>query len=47
MSNAVVWDITLCGSCNNRRLGRIFLSVIRVTRIEELGTMLDVTIKEE
>jgi hypothetical protein len=31
------------GSCKNRRLGRRFASVIRVTRIGELGTTLSVT----
>jgi hypothetical protein len=43
MKNGVFWDITLCGSCKNRRFGRTFIaSFIRVT-IGELGTTLAVT----
>jgi hypothetical protein len=35
MTNSVVWDVTPCGSCTNRRFGG--------TRIGELGTTLAVT----
>jgi hypothetical protein len=38
MNNAVFWDITPCGSCKNRCFGGIYASIIRVTRIGELGT---------
>jgi hypothetical protein len=36
MKNLVFWDVALCGSCKNA-------SIIRVTRIGELGTMLAIT----
>jgi hypothetical protein len=42
MKNGVFWDVTLCGSCKNRRFGELSAS-IRVTRIGELGTTLAVT----
>jgi hypothetical protein len=38
--NAVFWDVTKFGSCMNRR----FASIIKVTKIGELGTKLAVTI---
>jgi hypothetical protein len=41
MKNAAFWDVTPYGSCKNRRFGG--LSIIRVTRIGELGTTLAVT----
>jgi hypothetical protein len=40
MKNGVVWDVTPCGSCNNRRFGGLSTSIIRVTRINELGITL-------
>jgi hypothetical protein len=43
MKNGVFWDVTPCGSCKNRRFGGTSASVIRVTRIGELGTALAVT----
>jgi hypothetical protein len=43
MKNGVFWDVTLCGSCKNRRFGELRLSFIRLTRIGELGTTLAVT----
>jgi hypothetical protein len=42
MKNAFFWDVTLCGSCKNRRFGEFSSSFIRVTRIGELGTTLSV-----
>jgi hypothetical protein len=33
--NAVFWDETPCGSCKSRR----FVSIIRVAKIGELGTL--------
>jgi hypothetical protein len=38
MKNGVFWNVTLCGSCKNRRFGGISASFIRMTRIGELGT---------
>jgi hypothetical protein len=43
MKNGVYWDVTLCGSCKNRRFGELSASFIRVTRIGELRTTLAVT----
>jgi hypothetical protein len=43
MKNDVFWDVTLCGSCKNRRFGEPSASFIRVTRICELGTTLAAT----
>jgi hypothetical protein len=43
MKYGVFWDVTLCGSCKNRRFGRTSAFFIRVTRICELGTNLAVT----
>jgi hypothetical protein len=42
LKNDVFWDVSPCGSCKNRRLGPS-ASIIRVTRIGELGTTLAVT----
>jgi hypothetical protein len=42
MKNTVFCDVTSCGSCKNRRFGGRN-SIIRVTKIEELGTTLSVT----
>jgi hypothetical protein len=36
MKNAI-WDVTPCDSCKNRRFGETSASIIRVTRIGELG----------
>jgi hypothetical protein len=44
MKNAVFWDVTLCGSFKNRRFGEPSASITRVTRNDELGTTLAVTI---
>jgi hypothetical protein len=41
--NGVFCDVTPCGSCKNRRFGKLSASSIRVTRIGELGTTLAVT----
>jgi hypothetical protein len=38
MKNGFLWDVTACGSCDE-----LSASIIRVTRIGELGTMLAVT----
>jgi hypothetical protein len=43
MKNAVLLDVTPCGSCKNRVSEEHSASIIRVTRIGELGTMLAVT----
>jgi hypothetical protein len=43
MKNAVLWDVTLCGSCKNRVSEERIASIIRVPNIGELGTMLAVT----
>jgi hypothetical protein len=41
--NAVFWDGTPYGSCKNRRFEELSASIIRVTRISELGTALAIT----
>jgi hypothetical protein len=41
MKNAVFWDVTPCGSCKNDFSEETSVSIIRVTRIGELGTRLD------
>jgi hypothetical protein len=41
MKNAVLWDVTPCGSCKKRQ--ESIASINRVTRIGELGTTLAVT----
>jgi hypothetical protein len=38
IKNAVFWDVTLCGSCKNRHFGGKHCTIIRLTRISELGT---------
>jgi hypothetical protein len=43
MKNAVFRDITPYGSCNNLCLGEHVASIIRVTRIDEVGTTLAAT----
>jgi hypothetical protein len=40
MMNGVFWDFTSCDSCNNRVSAYLSASIIRVTRIVELGTTL-------
>jgi hypothetical protein len=42
MKNAIFWDATPCGFCNNVSVKRI-ASIIRVTIIGELGTTLALT----
>jgi hypothetical protein len=43
MKNAIFWDVMPCGSCKNRVSEGRSASIIRVTRIDELGTILSVT----
>jgi hypothetical protein len=43
MKNAIFWDAMPCGSCTNQCFGEHSTSIIRVTRIDELGTTLAVT----
>jgi hypothetical protein len=43
MKNGVFWNVTPCGSCKNRVSNELSASIIRVTRIGELGTTLAVT----
>jgi hypothetical protein len=43
MKSGVFWDVTPCGSCTDRSFGERIVSFIRVTRIGELGTTLEVT----
>jgi hypothetical protein len=43
MKNAVFWDVTLCGSLRTDVSEERSASIIRVTRIRELGTTLAVT----
>jgi hypothetical protein len=40
MKNAIFWDVTQCGSCKTDVSKERSASVIRVTRIGELGTTL-------
>jgi hypothetical protein len=42
LKNGVFWDVTPCGSCNSRLFEGTYASIIRVTRIDELGTTLAV-----
>jgi hypothetical protein len=42
MKNAVFWDITPCGSCKDRHFEERIASIIKVTKIGELGTTLAV-----
>jgi hypothetical protein len=39
MKNVIFWDVTPRGSCNNRLSKELSASIIRVTRIGELGTL--------
>jgi hypothetical protein len=39
LKNTIFWDVTLFGSCKNRRFGKIGACIIRVARIGELGTV--------
>jgi hypothetical protein len=39
MKNAIFWEVTPCGSCKNLRFGESVASIIKVTRIGELGTL--------
>jgi hypothetical protein len=41
--NGVLWDVTRCDSCKNRRIEELSASFIRVIRIGELGTTVTVT----
>jgi hypothetical protein len=43
MKNGIFWDVAPYGSCKNQVLEELSASIIRVTRIGELGTMLAVT----
>jgi hypothetical protein len=43
LKNGVFWDVTPCGSCKNNVSMELRASIIRVTRIGELGTTLAVT----
>jgi hypothetical protein len=43
IKKAVFWDITPCGSCKNHVSEERSASIIRVTRIGELGTTLAAT----
>jgi hypothetical protein len=43
MENGIFWDVTPCGSCKTEVSEELNASVIRVTRIGELGTTLAVT----
>jgi hypothetical protein len=42
LMNAIFLDVAPCGSCKNRHSGGTIGSIIRVTRIGELGTSLAV-----
>jgi hypothetical protein len=43
MKNGVFWDVTPCGSCKNDVSEELSASIIRVTRIGELGKTLTVS----
>jgi hypothetical protein len=43
MKNAIFWDVMPCGSSKNREPEELSASIIRMTRIGELGTMLAIT----
>jgi hypothetical protein len=43
MKNVVFWDVTQCGSRKTQLLQERYATIIRVTRIGELGTTLAVT----
>jgi hypothetical protein len=40
MKDVIFCEVVPCGSCKNRRFGGTSASIIRVTRISELGTLL-------
>jgi hypothetical protein len=40
VKDAVSWDMTPCGSCKNRRFGRMYRTIIRVKRIRSSETSL-------
>jgi hypothetical protein len=40
--NAIYWDVTPCGSCENRRFEGTISTIIRMTRFGELGKTLAV-----
>jgi hypothetical protein len=47
MKNGVFWDVTSCGSCKKTDISdELSASIIRETRIGELGTTLAVTATE-
>jgi hypothetical protein len=46
MKNAAFLDVTSCGCSKNRCMEEDIASIIRVTRISELGTTLAVTSNE-
>jgi hypothetical protein len=39
LKNAVFWDVTLCGSCENRRFGGPYRLRHESDKIGELGTL--------
>jgi hypothetical protein len=39
MKNGVFWDVMPCGSCKKRRFEERRASIIRVTRLDEAGTL--------
>jgi hypothetical protein len=43
MKNAVFWNVTSCGSCRNDVSEEHIASIIRVRKMDELGTTLAVT----
>jgi hypothetical protein len=43
VKNAIFWDVTLCDYCKNRVYEEPSASIIRVTRIGELGPTLAIT----
>jgi hypothetical protein len=43
MKNFVFYDVASCGSCKNRCFRGIYRSIIRVTRIIEVGKTLPLT----
>jgi hypothetical protein len=43
MKNGVLWDVTPCGSCKNRRFGGTYRLLHQDDKIGELGTTLAAT----
>jgi hypothetical protein len=43
LKTGIFWDVMLCGSCKNDVSEELNASIIRVTRIGELGTIIAVT----